>query len=331
MKPILLLTAILAVFLIASAAPSHADSGWETVKGTNGVNGGGEDFQTVCIKKIGSYYIKCVDNPNKEIIAFYYSKNEKTGYKQFLRQTDNYERLSGYFDVAVKGDSYICYIKDKIMMGRFGSSAKEVLYDHVGYQGKDNVISGAYGDHIFLNHEYRDGDEPHLLMDFNVSTRELKILKSGYLLTAIYKNTMLLEKTHSYNGDEYEYLDDTTTYIHTYSNGATKEVARLGKCINSWEAGFVGNKIYFVVYKWTKKGVRKTLKRCSLTGKGVKTLGKFKMTDAYYGMPISKLTSKYCIVDKDTKIYKYTYKKKKLKKIKKKQFKKEMANVFKAL
>ena len=134
-KPALLLAAILAVFLIASAAPSYADSGWETVKGTSGVNGGGEDFQTVCIKKIGSYYIKCVDNPNKEFIAFYYSKNEKTGYKQFLRQTSDYERLSGYFDVAVKGDSYICYIKDKIMLGRI---------DAVDFTVKDETVSSRH-------------------------------------------------------------------------------------------------------------------------------------------------------------------------------------------
>ena len=328
---VLFLTAVLAVFP-AMQSPSFADTkGWETVRATSGFVGSC-DVKTTAVKKIGSYYIKCVEDPVKENFTYYYSNKKTSGYKKFLKYSDNYDYYGGYFDIAVKGNSYICLIGDKLYMGTFGNSGKELLcdlQDYIDPLGKIDVINGAYGDHIFITLEYRGAYVPDLILDFNVSTKTLTTLMTGYLISAQRDQYMLLENTFTFDGEDYDYPDNPLTSIYKYNNGALTKVANLGKNINAWEAGFYGKKVYFAVTSWKKNRAYKVLKCCSLAGKNVKTLGKLKANTTYFGMPIEKITTKYCILLKNEEaFYKYTFKTKKLKKITKKQYKKEMADLY---
>ena len=57
------------------------------------------------------------------------------------------------------------------------------------------------------------------------------------------------------------------------------------------------------------------LYRCNPDGSGRKKLGTFTRSGQSGEVMVSKITSKYCYVYKDQRAYKYTYKTKKLKKV----------------
>lgn len=281
------------------------------------------------VKKVGNTYMKCV---YKSVIyeawdglstipetggVFYYSTKKNSGFQKFLTTEEVYN------DIATNGKSYV-YIK--LNRGDEASRSSDLICKDIGKSTETNLyhfngdnfvkIIGASGNHIYLRSEVQ---LRYYYYDVDISTKRVsKVEVNPDVRVLAQEGTYAIADNLSYIG------------IYRFVSGKLKKVKNLVKSNNGapdlyGAIGIIGGKVYYVD---TGGGFsRSILKRCSLSGKNKKVLGKFKRNGNTGKIKFMKATSRYCIIRGRSNFFKYIYKGKKFKKITKKKFKKELSHM----
>ena len=244
-------------------------------------------------------------------------RKKNSGFKKFLTTSTVYN------DIATNGKKFV-YIK--LNHGDRKTRSSDVICRDIGNNSETNLyhfsgeyfvkIIGAYGNHIYLQAEIFPFN---YFYDIDVSTnRVLKDDRDQLLIVYAMEGKYAI-------ADDFEYIG-----IYKFQSGKLKLVKNLlkskkGDPLSYGGVGIINGKVYYVD---TGGGFsRSMLKRCTLSGKKKKVLGKFRRSGNVGKIEFMKVTSKYCILKGRNHFFKYTYKGKKLKKIKKKRYKKELAHM----
>lgn len=246
-------------------------------------------------EKVGSYYFKYDYDYADRIGTWKYSKKQNTGFKKIYKS----DRVG---DIVTNGKSvyYIDYGKlysYNISKKRNKQLKKLPMSDDVVYR-----IGAAYGKNIYLTR----GSFMEWRLDtykYNTASKKYKKAKSNYEIKDQYGRNVV--------GQE-EFRSDASAYpvrvCKLTSTGISKgkRIAKAG--INGI---YISKKLYFVKYSdWNMKEA--VLYRAAADGSKKTELGRFVTEEEYGQIFIDNITSKDCIVIKDGKRYKYTYKTKQM-------------------
>ena len=328
---VLFAISILFILTLAICIPKQAEaktSGYTTLH-SNFTFGHYYNGRMTATKKLGDTYIKCVyknvifaswsalDYPETKG-TFYYSSKKNSGFKKFLTTSTVYN------DIATNGEKFV-YIK--LNHGDEKTRSSDVICKDIRDNSETNLyhfsgdyfvkIIGASGNHIYLQAEKFPFNHYY---DIDVSTKRVLIDDRDQRI-----DVYAMEGKYAI-ADDYQYIG-----IYKFQSGKLKFVKNLIKTDNGDPSfyggvGIINGKVYYVD---TGGGYsRSMLKRCTLSGKKKKVLGKFRRSGNVGKIEFKKVTSKYCILKGKKNFFKYTYKGKKFKKIKKKRYKKELAHML---
>lgn len=323
---------LLFILALAICIPKQAEaktSGYTTLH-SNFTFGYSSNAKMTAVKKVGNTYIKCiykdfmyeswaaVDDFSEIKGTFYYSSNKNSGYKKFLTTSTVYN------DIATNGEKFV-YVK--LNHGDEKTRSSDVICRDIRNNSETNLchfsgdnfvkIVGASGNHIYLR-AFRD--IYYYYYDVDVSTKRVSKVEANP-----WAQVYAMEGKYAI-ADNYEYIG-----FYKITSGKLKLVKKLlksknGDPTNYGGVGIINGKVYYVD---TGGGFsRSMLKRCTLSGKKKKVLGKFRRSGNIGKIEFMKVTSKYCILKGKKNFFKYTYKGKKFKKIKKKRYKKELAHML---
>lgn len=235
----------------------------------------------------------------------YYFKVSPQDYKVYVAKSKNgtYKQTSIAYNSYTNGKQ-IYYVSENRLCKYVISSGKETGIKKLSNK-KDWSISLVYGGKIYLSADNFD--------EWSVQTYVYKI-SSKKLSKAADVNIRVRSGKYVLTQDEYR--SDVSPYpvsLYRLTANGMKKVKTLSK--RCFGCRFLGDKVYYTDYagEYMEKV---TIYRCNKDGSGKKKLGSFQ-SDSEYGMvQVTEFNSKYCVIVKDEVTYQYTYKTKKLKKIK---------------
>ena len=304
----------IAVFFCTGEPAEAKSAGYETIHGNTAFSCYYADNMQA-VKKVGSRYIKCVYPGwagGTYDCTYYYSKKKNSGFKKLL----SYDIRCN--DIATNG-TRVVFLKRHYAAGTLDYTevvsktiGKSKLKKHYTFRSGDAIarVAGASGSHVYFHVEDLASGK-YTYYDLNMSTGKMKKLKMSARVNILAQQ----------GGTAVCYDGNLKLGLYKVSSGRLKKVRTLEDSYDT-DIGIVDGKIYYVTYNSSYS--KAILKCCSLNGKNKKILGKFKVPSDTDQMRFHKVTSKYCIIEGTTTIYKYTYKGKKLKKISKKALKKEI-------
>lgn len=249
----------------------------------------GGDYEFGESVKCGKYYFMC----------------SPQNYKVYMAKSKN----GTYKETPVSFSSYtngkqIYYVSDNRLCKFVCSSGKETKLKNLSDK-KYWSISLVYGGKIFLSANNFD--------EWSVQTYVYKI-SAKKLSKAADVNIMIHSGKYVLTQDEFR--SDVSPYqtsLYRLTANGMKKVKTLAK--RCFGCRFLGDKVYYTDYAGEYMD-KVTIYRCNKDGSGKKKLGYFE-TDTEYGMiQVKEFSSKYCVIVMDDITYRYTYKTKKLKKIK---------------
>lgn len=177
------------------------------------------------------------------------------------------------------------------------------------YTRDDWHVSALYKNKIYMTADFFGNYNTY---SYDIKTHKIKKVKSNFQITHRYKNYFL----GTGNLDTYSF-DPFSIFIYKIKNNKFVKVKKLTS--RGIEHRIIGNKIYYVKYDAEYPCKKAALYKCNINGKKKTKIFEAKSNSNASGdnryVSIEHVTSKNCIVQKNGKIYKYTYKTKKYKKI----------------
>lgn len=255
------------------------------------------DYDTKAVKN-GKYFIKIDESSRKTLIA--------------TRKSGPYKETPMNFYGAFANGKQAYYVRENVLYKYVFSGGKESKVKKLPVSGDQGYhISAVYGSQIFLTKSSFD-QWKYWTYSYNTKSKKLKKAASDCAISS---------QNGKYVVAQNEYRSDVSPYrvtVYKITSSGLKKVKKLGE--NCHAEIYVNGKLYYTEYpdKYIQSGnyMKKViLYRCNPDGSGRKKLGTFTTSSQYGEVMVTKVTAKYCHVYKGGQTYKYTYKTKKLKKI----------------
>lgn len=279
-----LLTLCVMIGVCLSAEPWHVEAaaGYKKIE-TNGT-----------AIKAGKYYLKNVGG------SICISARKDSGFQK---------TPIGSF--AYSNGSQAFYVRDYVLYKYAYSTRKETPVKKLPAKGAANdphlsfYISEVYGNQIYLT-KGSQGQWRNWTYSYNIKTKKLKKVLSNCKINTRYGKYVIGQN---------EYRTDVSAYpitLYKVQSSGLKKIKKLSSY--GWEPTFAGRKLYYV--SGTDSSMKKvTLYHCNLNGSGRRKIKTFSTSQQYGQVLIYNITSKSCEVNKDGKVYRYTYATKKMKRI----------------
>ena len=255
------------------------------------------DYDTRVVKN-GKYYLKIDEGSQKTLIA--------------AKKAGPYKETPIDFYGAFANGKQAYYVRENVLYRYTFSSGKEKKVKKLSASGDQKYhVSAVYGSQVFLT---KTSFDQWKYWTYSYNT------KSGKLKMAV-RNCAISSQNGKYVVAQNEYRSDVSPYrvtVYKITSSGLKKVKKLGE--NCHAEIYVKGKLYYAEYpdKYVRPDAymeKVILYRCNPDGSGRKKLGTFTRSGQSGEVMVSKITSKYCYVYKDQRAYKYTYKTKKLKKV----------------
>lgn len=250
---------------------------------------------------------------NKPVkIGKYYFKSGSNGTLMSESRSSGYQVTPiGYRAYANGSEAY--YVKECVLYKYTFVSREEAVVKKLPASGasyniliSDFHISNIYGNQIFLTRS-SERKWKHWTYSYHMKTRKLKKLVSKCAIVAHHGKYVVGQNEYRTQADPYPIT------LYKIKSSGLKKVKKLSS--KGWEPIFVGDKLYYMEYA-NHQMSKGTLYRCNLNGSGRKKIKTFSTSKKYDSVSVTNITAKSCDVSKEGKWYRYTYKTKKMKRIK---------------
>lgn len=236
----------------------------------------------------------------------YYFKSGSNGIIMISDQKDGVYAETPLTYFSYTNGSYAYYVRENALYRYRYADKKETWLKRLKTSDDSTFyVSSVYGGKVFITRGSFDKWK-HWTYQYNTKTKKLKLAKS---------NCAILSRYGKYVVSQDEYRTDVSPFPATLYKITANGLSKI-KTLTSYAHNgvFVKGKLYYTVYG--KNKIHKaTLYRCNPNGSGKKKIAVFTSKNKDNEVLISKITSTYCEVYKDSETYRYTYKNKKYKKI----------------